>query len=161
MAIQVGDTLPDATFKVMTENGPADRTTADVFAGKTVAFFAVPGAFTPTCHMNHLPGYLQNLDAIKAKGVDAIAVTAVNDVFVMNQWAKSTGADGKIHFLADGSAAFAKAIGLELDASAFGMGMRSKRYAMIVKDRKVTWLGVEDAPGKAVASGADALIAAL
>lgn len=161
MAISVGETLPDATFKVMTENGPADRTTADIFAGKTVAFFAVPGAFTPTCHMNHLPGYLQNLDAIKAKGVDTIAVTSVNDVFVMNQWQKSTGATGKIEFLADGSAAFAKAIGLELDATAFGLGIRSKRYAMIVRDRTVTWLGVEDAPGKAVASGAEALISAL
>src|SRR6478736_5682186 len=113
--IKVGDRLPSTKFKVMTAEGPAERTTDDVFKGKKVVLFAVPGAFTPTCHKNHLPGFLKNADTIKAKGVDTIAVTGVNDVFVMNAWKKDTGAEGKIEFLADGSAHFAKAIGLDLD----------------------------------------------
>ena len=158
MPIKVGDRLPNATFTVMTADGPADKTTDDIFKGKKVVLFAVPGAFTPTCHKNHLPGFLKNADAIKAKGVDTIAVTGVNDVFVMNAWKKDTGAEGKIEFLADGSADFAKAIGLSLDATAGGLGIRSKRYSMVVDDGTVKSLNIEEAPGKAELSGADALI---
>src|SRR3954454_8220409 len=113
--IKVGDRLPSAKFKVMGPEGPADKTTDDIFKGKKVVLFAVPGAFTPTCHRNHLPGFVKNADMIKAKGIDAIAVTGVNDVFVMDAWKKASGAEGKVEFLADGSADFAKAIGLNLD----------------------------------------------
>src|SRR5882757_1163423 len=115
MTIKVGDRLPNATFTVMTADGPAVKTTDDIFKGKKVVLFAVPGAFTPTCHKNHLPGFLNNADAIKAKGVDTIAVTGVNDVFVMDAWKKASGAEGKIEFLADGSAKFASALGLSID----------------------------------------------
>lgn len=158
MTIAVGDTLPDAKFKISTADGPAELTTADVFAGKKVVLFAVPGAFTPTCHMNHLPGFLENADAFKAKGIDTIACVSVNDVFVMKAWAAATGAEGKITFLADGSADFAKAIGLDLDLSGGGLGIRSKRYAMIVDDGVVTSLDIEEAPGKATVSGAAAVL---
>ena len=159
--INVGDRLPNAKFKVMTAEGPADKTTDDIFKGKKVVLFAVPGAFTPTCSRNHLPGFVNNASAIKAKGVDTIAVTGVNDVFVMDAWRKAAGAEGKIEFLADGSADFAKAIGLHLDASAMGLGMRSKRYSMIVEDGVVKSLSVEETPGKAELSGADAMLKAL
>ncbi|MHC5654581.1 peroxiredoxin [Stappia sp.] len=160
MTIKVGDKLPDAKFKIMTADGPAERTSADLFSGRTVVLFAVPGAFTPTCHLNHLPGFVEHADTILSKGVDEIAVVSVNDVFVMDAWEKASGA-GKIAFLADGSAEFTKAIGLELDASGFGMGVRSKRYAMIVKDGVVTALNVEDTPGTAEVSGAAAILSAL
>jgi glutaredoxin/glutathione-dependent peroxiredoxin len=123
-----------------------------------VVLFAVPGAFTPTCHKNHMPGFVKNADAIKAKGIDTIAVTAVNDVFVMDAWKKASGAEGKIEFLADGSADFAKAIGLSLDASARGLGIRSQRYCMVVDDGVVKSISVEDTPGKAELSGADNLL---
>ena len=159
--IAVGDKLPDAKFKIMTADGPAETTTADVFGGKKVVLFAVPGAFTPTCNNNHLPGYLENIDAFKAKGVDTVACVAVNDVFVQTAWAKHTGADGKILFLADGSADFARALGLELDASGAGLGIRSKRYAMLVEDGVVKVLNIEDVPSKAVASSADEILKAL
>ena len=158
MTIKVGDKLPETTFRVMTADGPAPKTTDEVFKGRKVVLFAVPGAFTPTCSNNHLPGFLAKLDEIKAKGIDHVAVTAVNDVFVMNAWAKASGGEGKIEFLADGSADLAKAIGLELDATGGGLGVRSKRYAMIVNDGTVEWLAVEDAPGKADATGADAVL---
>lgn len=161
MAIKVGDKLPDATFKAVGPDGPEDLSTGDLFPGKTVVLFAVPGAFTPTCHRNHLPGYLDNLGAIKEKGVDTVAVVSVNDVFVMDAWAKATGGDGKLVFLADGSAAFTTAIGMELDASGFGMGIRSKRYAMVVEDGVVTTLNIEETPGQAVVSGAAAILGAL
>ena len=158
MAIKVGDRLPEAKFRVMTAEGPGWKTTDEVFKGKKVVLFAVPGAFTPTCHKNHLPGFVQNADAIKAKGVDTIAVTAVNDGFVMDAWKKASGAEGKVEFLADGNGDFAKAIDMTLDASANGLGVRSKRYAMLVEDGVVKKLNVEDAPGKADISGADALL---
>lgn len=161
MTIAVGDTLPHATFRVMTADGPATRTTDEVFKGRKVVLFAVPGAFTPTCHRNHLPGYLMHFDAIMAKGVDAIAVTGVNDVFVMNAWAESTGGKDKIEFLADGNGDFAKAIGLALDGTGFGLGTRSQRYSMIVEDGVVASLNVEDGPSKADISGAEALLAKL
>jgi glutaredoxin/glutathione-dependent peroxiredoxin len=160
MPIKVGDRLPEAKFRVMTAEGPGWKTTDEVFKGKKVVLFAVPGAFTPTCHKNHLPGFVKNAAAIKAKGIDAIAVTAVNDGFVMDAWKKASGADA-IEFLADGSAEFAKAIDMTLDASANGLGVRSKRYCMLVDDGVVKSLAVEDAPGKADISGADALLKAL
>jgi glutaredoxin/glutathione-dependent peroxiredoxin len=158
MPIKVGDRLPNATFRVMTPDGPKPKNTDEVFKGKKVVLFAVPGAFTPTCSKNHLPGFLTNADAIKAKGIDAIAVTSVNDAFVQDAWKKATDPENKIEFLSDGSADFAKALGLELDASAMGLGIRSKRYSMIVEDGVVKSLNIEDAPGKADISGADALM---
>jgi peroxiredoxin len=158
MTIAVGDTLPQATFRVMTDDGPATRTTDEIFKGRKVVLFAVPGAFTPTCHKNHLPGYLANYDAIKAKGIDAIAVTGVNDVFVMDAWAKSTGGTGKIDYLADGNGDFAKALGLALDGTGFGLGTRSQRYSMVVDDGVVRVLHVEDTPSRADVSGAEALL---
>jgi len=161
MAIKVGDRLPNTTFTTMTADGPKPQTTDDIFKGKKVVLFAVPGAFTPTCHKNHLPGFLTNADKIKAKGVDTIAVTGVNDVFVMNAWKKDTGADGKIEFLADGAGAFAKAIGLSLDLSERGLGLRSQRYSMLVEDGVVKSLNIEDAPGKADISGDENLLKGL
>ena len=159
--IKVGDRLPNATFTTMTPDGPKPQTTDDIFKGKKVVLFAVPGAFTPTCHKNHLPGFLTNADKIKGKGIDTIAVTGVNDVFVMDAWKQNTGAAGKIEFLADGSAAFAKALGLDMDLSERGLGMRSKRYAMVVDDGVVKTLNVEEAPGKADVSGAENLLKGL
>jgi glutaredoxin/glutathione-dependent peroxiredoxin len=161
MTIKIGDRLPEATFRIMTADGPKPVSTADVFAGKKMVLFAVPGAFTPTCHKNHLPGFVQHGDLIKAKGIDGIAVTGVNDVFVMKAWAEASGAEGKIEFLSDGNADFAKAIGLEMDGSGFGLGTRSKRYAMIVKDGVVEQLAVEDAPGQAAVSSAEAILGML
>jgi glutaredoxin/glutathione-dependent peroxiredoxin len=159
MTLSIGDRLPEASFKQATADGPKDVVLAELTAGKTIVLFAVPGAFTPTCHNNHLPGFLAHLDAFKAKGVDAVAVTAVNDVHVMKAWANATEAMDKIMFLADGSGNFAKAVGLELDASAFGMGMRSKRYAALVVDGVVKQLNIEDMPGKAESSSAETLLA--
>jgi glutaredoxin/glutathione-dependent peroxiredoxin len=158
MTIKVGDRLPNATFTVMTADGPKPKATDEIFKGKKVVLFAVPGAFTPTCHKNHLPGFLQNADAIKAKGINSIAVTGVNDVFVMDAWKKATGADNKIEFLADGSGDFAKALGLTADLVARGLGVRSQRYSMVVEDGVVKTLNVEDQPGKADISGADNLL---
>ena len=157
MAIKVGDRIPSASFTVMTAEGPKPKTTDEIFKGKKVVLFAVPGAFTPTCHKNHLPGFVAKADAIKAKGVDTIAVTGVNDVFVMDAWKKASGA-AKIEFLADGSAAFAKAIGLSIDLGERGLGTRSQRYCMLVEDGVVKTLNVEEAPGKADLSGADNLL---
>ena len=161
MPIKVGDRLPNATFRVMTPDGPKPKTTEEVFKGKKVVLFAVPGAFTPTCHKNHLPGFVKNAEAIKGKGIDAIAVTSVNDPFVQDAWKKASDPDNKIDFLADGSGDFAKAVGMELDASANGLGMRSKRYCMVVEDGVVKSLNIEDAPGKADISGADNLLKSL
>ena len=146
MAIQVGDKLPEATFAVMGAEGPEQKSTADVFGGRKVVLFAVPGAFTPTCHKGHMPGFVKHTDEIKAKGVDAVACTSVNDVFVMDAWAKESGATGKIEMLADGSADFAKKIGLDLDLTERGLGMRSKRYSMLVEDGVVKSVNVEAAP---------------
>ena len=158
MPIKVGDRLPEAKFRVMGRDGPVWKTTDEVFKGKKVVLFAVPGAFTPTCSNNHLPGFLKNADAIKAKGVVTIAVTGVNDVFVFDAWKKATGAGGKIEFLADGNGEFAKALDLALDGSAAGLGIRSKRYALLAEDGVVRKLNVEDTPGKAENSGADNLL---
>jgi len=158
MTIKVGDKLPAATFRVMTPDGPAPKTADDIFKGKKVVLLAVPGAFTPTCHKKHLPGFVENAGAIKAKGVDTIAVTSVNDVFVMDAWKKATGAEGKVEFLADGTGEFAKAIGLTFDGSGNGLGIRSRRYSMLVDNGVVKSLNIEEAPGKVEISGADALL---
>jgi peroxiredoxin (alkyl hydroperoxide reductase subunit C) len=157
MAIKVGDKVPSGTFTVMTADGPKPMTTDDLFKGKKVVLFAVPGAFTPTCSVKHLPSFVQNADALKTKGVDTIACIAVNDAFVMAAWAKENGVDGKITMLADGSAAFTKAIGLELDLIGRGMGTRSQRYALIAQDGKVTHLAVE-APGGFDVSRAESIL---
>jgi peroxiredoxin len=161
MTIKVGDRIPDATFTVMTSDGPQTRTTEEFFKGRRVVLIGVPGAFTPTCHRNHLPGFVSKADEILGKGIDEIAVTGVNDVFVMDAWAKQSGAEGKVTFLADGSANFAKAIGLSLDMSQRGLGTRSQRYSMLIDDGVVRKLNIEEAPGKAEVSGADALLKAL
>ena len=158
MTIQVGDRLPQTTFRVMTVDGAKPKTTDDVFAGRKVVLIGVPGAFTPTCHRNHLPGYIENAASFTEKGVDAIAVTAVNDVFVMDAWAKASGGEGKVEFLADGNGDFAKALGLTLDASGNGLGVRSKRYSMVVDDGVVKSLNIEETAGKADTSGADNLL---
>ena len=153
MTIKTGDTLPDATFTTMGEDGPMPVKSSELFTGKKVVLFAVPGAFTPTCSAKHLPGFKEHLDAIRAKGVDAVACTSVNDVFVMDSWGKASGADG-VHMLADGNAEFANAIGLTMDASGFGMGERSQRYAMVVDDGVVKHLFVEG-PGEFKVSSAE------
>ena len=161
MPIKVGDRLPNAKFRVMSVEGPVWKTTDEIFKGKKVALFAVPGAFTPTCNNLHMPSFLNNADAIKAKGVSKIAVTGVNDVFVMEAWKKSTGAGDKVEFLADGNGEFAKAIDMAFDGSGNGLGTRSKRYSMLVEDGLVKKLNVEDAPGKCDISGGQALLAQL
>ncbi len=152
MKIKVGDKLPEATFMEMTADGPAPISTGEVFAGKTVALFAVPGAFTPTCSAKHLPGFVSKKSDLAGKGVDEIVCTSVNDVFVMGAWGSSAGADGAVRMLADGNGAFAKALGLEMDASGFGMGQRSQRYSMLVKDGIVAELNVEQGGGFEVSS---------
>ncbi|KAA5805357.1 peroxiredoxin [Alkalicaulis satelles] len=144
MTIKTGDALPDVTFMIMTADGPAPATTSDIFKGKRVALFAVPGAFTPTCSAKHLPGFVTRSGELKAKGIDTIACTSVNDVFVMAAWAKDQGAGEDVTMLADGNGDFAKAVGLELDGSKWGIGPRSQRYAMVVKDGVVEHLFVED-----------------
>ncbi len=161
MSIKVGDRLPEATFTVMTPDGPTERASAAIFPGRKVVLLAVPGAFTPTCSMNHLPPFIAKADAIKAKGVDEILVTGVNDVFVMGAWEAQTGGTGKVTYLADGSAEFAKATGLTLDLTSRGLGLRSQRYAMVVEDGVVNSLAVEDSPGQAEKSSADEILKVL
>jgi peroxiredoxin len=150
--------VPEAKFRVMGPEGPAWKSTDDIFKGKKVALFAVPGAYTGTCHKMHMPSIVQNADAIKGKGVDAIAVTGVNDVFVMSAWKRDTDPDNKVEFLADGNAEFAKAMDLSFDGSALGLGVRSKRYCMVVEDGVVKSLNVEESPGKVDVSGGDSLL---
>ncbi|MCB8873833.1 peroxiredoxin [Acidisoma silvae] len=158
--IKVGDTIPDVTVTAATAGGPEQTTTNAIFAGKTVVLFAVPGAFTPTCSARHLPGFVENAQAFFDKGVDTIACIAVNDAFVMGAWGKDQGVEGKVVMLADGSGDFAKAVGLELDLVARGMGVRSQRYALIAKNGVVTHLGVEEG-GAFEASKAETVLAAL
>ena len=155
--IQVGEHLPQATFRVIGPEGPMARTTDDVFKGRRIVLIGVPGAFTPSCHRNHLPGFVEKRGEIQARGIDAVAVTSVNDVFVLDAWSKASGAEG-IEFLADGNADFARAVGLDLDGSGFGLGTRSKRYAMLVDDGVVRILNVEESPTKAEVSGAEAML---
>ncbi|HEY0439137.1 MAG TPA: peroxiredoxin [Xanthobacteraceae bacterium] len=161
MAIKVGDRIPSSRFRVTTAEGPAWKTTDDIFKGKKVVLFGVPGAFTGTCHKSHLPGFIQNAAAIKAKGVDTIAVTGVNDHFVMDAWKDASSAAGKVEFLADGNGEFAKAIDMTFDGSGNGLGTRSKRYAMVVDDGVVKQLSVEEAPGKVELTSAENLLKAL
>jgi len=159
MTIKVGDTLPEASFVVMGADGPEAVTTAEFFGGKTVALFAVPGAFTPTCHLKHVPSYVNNADALRAKGVDAIACISVNDPFVLKAWAEATGAGtAGITMLADAEASFTKAIGLDFSAAAVGLIARSQRYAMVVKDGKVDVLNIEGSPGEALTSTGEAIL---
>lgn len=158
--IKVGDTIPAQKLTSATPDGPKELTTDEVFAGKKVVMFAVPGAFTLTCSARHLPGYVQNIDALHAKGVHSIVCLAVNDAFVMSAWAKDQGVDDRITMLADGSGAFTKSVGLELDLTARGFGMRSQRYAMVVEDGKVTHLEVER-PGGFEVSKAEHVLASL
>jgi peroxiredoxin len=153
MAIKVGDTIPlDLNLKEMGDSGPRDVSLRDLCKGKRVVLFAVPGAFTPTCSMKHLPGFVSGAGNLKAKGVDEIACVSVNDAFVMDAWGKAQGSAGKVRMLADGNGDFTRAIGLELDASGFGMGKRSQRYAMVLNDGKVEELLVEPAGGLKVSS---------
>ena len=154
MTIAPGQRLPDATFKIMTADGAVNMTTDDIFSGKKVVLFGVPGAFTPTCSMNHLPGFIENHDAILAKGVDAVAVVAVNDHHVMRAWAKASGGEGKLLFLADGNGEFARTAGLEQDMSKGGMGTRFRRFSAIVDDGVVKALNLEERAGTAEISGA-------
>ena len=160
MAIKAGDRMPAGTLKTMTKEGPKEITTDDLFKGKKVVFFSVPGAFTPTCDAKHLPGFVQLADQILAKGVDTIACTAVNDVFVMNAWGKHSGVADKILMLADGNGTYAKALGLELDASGFGMGTRGQRFAIVVKDGVAEHVNVE-APGQFKVSAAEHILGQL
>jgi peroxiredoxin len=156
--IKVGDRLPDLSFKVMRGEHPHDYSVTELFRNKRVLLVSVPGAFTPTCHRNHLPGYLMHADELLNKGIDKIYVTGVNDVYVMDAWREASQAGNKVTFLADGSADFAKAVGLTLDASAHGLGLRALRYAMVVADCVIEQLLVEDVPSKADISSAENLL---
>jgi len=160
MTIQVGDKIPASGFAHMTSEGPAPMTTDELFSGKKVVMFAVPGAFTPTCSAKHLPGFVNNAGEIKAKGVDTIACLSVNDPFVMGAWGKDQNVGDNVLMLADGSGAFAKALGLDWDLSERGLGLRSQRFAMIVEDGTVTHLAVEEGGGFDVSS-AESVMAAL
>jgi peroxiredoxin (alkyl hydroperoxide reductase subunit C) len=157
MTIQVGDKIPDITLTTMTAEGPAPVTSADLFGGKKVVLFAVPGAFTPTCSAKHLPGFVGNADAIKAKGVDTVACLSVNDPFVMGAWGKDQNVGSNVMMLADGAAAFNTAMGLDWDLSSKGLGVRSQRYVMVVDDGTVTHLAVEEAGAFDVSSAESVL----
>jgi peroxiredoxin len=159
MTIQAGDQIPDSTFTIMSDGKPAPLTVSELFGGKKVVLFSVPGAFTPTCSAKHLPGFVDHADLILEKGVDTIACVSVNDVFVMNAWGKSANAD-KVMMLADGNGDFATALGLELDASGFGMGQRSQRFALIAENGVVTQLFIEK-PGEFLVSSAEHILSSL
>ena len=160
MTIKVGDKVPSVTLREMTSDGPKSVATDELFAGKTVALFALPGAFTPTCSAKHVPGFVQNYDALKAKGVDLIACLSVNDAFVMGAWGKDQGAGDKVRMLADGNGEFTEAVGLVMDGSKFGMGKRSQRYSMIIHNGVVKTLNVEQ-PGAFEVSSAEHLLGQL
>ena len=160
MTIKAGDKMPAGEFGVMTDKGPGSMSTDELFAGKKVALISVPGAFTPTCSMSHLPGYVQNAETIQAKGVDTIACMAVNDVFVMSAWGKDQEVGDKVLMLADGNGDYTRALGLELDGTGFGMGMRGQRFALIVDDGVATHVAVE-APAQFEVSKAEAILDAL
>ncbi len=160
MTIQVGESIPSAKLMQGTAEGPKETTTEELFGGKTVVLFGVPGAFTPTCSAKHLPGFVTQYDALRAKGADVVACMAVNDAFVMAAWGKDQGVGDKVVMLADGSADFTKKLGLELDLTARGLGVRSQRFALVAKNGKVTHVAVE-APGAFEVSKAEAVLAAL
>ena len=157
MTIKVGDKIPEATLMTPTAEGPKPVSTTDLFKGKTVALFSVPGAFTPTCSAKHLPGFIDNADKLKAKGVDEIVCMSVNDAFVMGAWSKSAGADGTVTMVGDGNADFAKALGLTMDGTKIGFGTRSQRFSAIVKDGVVQALNVEE-PGAFKVSSAEHML---
>jgi glutaredoxin/glutathione-dependent peroxiredoxin len=161
MAIKIGDRLPEATFRVMGPDGIKTLTTGEVFGGKRVVLFAVPGAFTPTCHLKHLPGFIESAGDFKKQGIDTVACVAVNDPFVLGAWEEASGGKGKVLFLSDGNAEFTKKIGMDFDGSGIGLGTRSKRYAAFVDDGVVKVLNVEDSPGVADASTAAKVLDAL
>ena len=161
MTIKVGDKIPSATLRYLSPEGPKEITTDELFGGKKVALFAVPGAFTPACSQRHLPGFVERAADLKAKGIDTIACVAVNDTFVMDAWGKAQNVGDKVMMLADGSGDFARAVGLELDARGRGLGMRSQRYSMLVDNGVVKSLNVEAQPGQVEASSADAMLKAL
>ena len=161
MTINVGDRLPSVSLKQLTSEGVKEFTTDEIFRGKRIVLIAVPGAFTPACSQRHLPGYVDKAAEIKAKGIDEIACVAVNDAFVMGAWGRDQKAEGKVRMLADGSGDFTRALGLELDLSKGGLGMRSKRYSMLVDDGVVRSLNVEQQPGQVELSGAEAMLKAL
>ena len=160
MTIKTGDTLPQGRFMVIKSDGPGSVSTDELFKGKKVVVFSVPGAFTPPCSREHLPGFVEHVDEIKKKGDDTVACMAVNDMFVMDAWGKGAGAEGKVMMLADGNGEYARALGLEMDASGFGMGQRGQRFAMVVDDGKVTQLYVEK-PGEFKVSSAENVLANL
>ena len=160
MTISVGNKMPPGRFDILRDGDPGFMETSEVFDGKTVVLVSVPGAFTPTCSMNHLPGFVDHADEILAKGVETIACMAVNDVFVMNAWGKDRGVGDKVMMLADGNGEYARALGLEMDGTAFGMGTRGQRFALVVDDGTVTHIGVE-APGQFEVSKAEAILEAL
>ncbi len=160
MAIQAGEKMPSGTFGIMTDSGPGAISTDDLFSGKKVVLVSVPGAFTPTCSMNHLPGFVDHAEAILGKGVDTIACTAVNDVFVMDAWGKDRGVGDNVMMLADGNGDYAKALGLEMDGTAFGLGIRGQRFAIVVDDGVATHVAVE-APGEFEVSKAESILNAL
>lgn len=158
MTIAIGDKFPDSSFKIMSEDGPRDISSSEIFSGKRIVLFALPGAFTPTCHREHLPGYIDNLEVIKSKGIDDVYVLSVNDIWVMNAWAKSTNGLGKIGFLADGSAEVTTALGMDVNTGPGGMGIRSKRYSMLLEDEIVKTLNIEEKRGQTVNSGAATIL---
>ena len=161
MTISVGHSAPEGTLKVITSDGPTEKAAADLFGHGTVVLVGVPGAFTPTCNDNHVPGYLENADAFKARGVDAIYILSANDHHVMRAWEKSLGSEGKVHMISDWDATYAKALGLEIDISAYGLGMRAKRFSILFKDGKAAIINVEDNPGQVSNTSAAALMSAM
>ncbi len=161
MTIKAGDRIPDVTFTIMGASGPEPLNSGGYFKGRKVVLFSVPGAFTPTCHKTHLPGFIAKADAIAARGVDKMAVVAVNDVFVLDAWLEASGAKGKVDGLADGSAVFAKATGTELDLEGAGLGLRSKRYAALIDDGVVKWIDIEDNSSCATVSSAESALGKL
>jgi peroxiredoxin len=160
MTIQVGDKMPEGTFGLMTAEGPGAISTDELFAGKKVVLVSVPGAFTPTCTMKHLPGFVEQAEALKAEGVDTVACMAVNDVFVMDAWGKDRGVGDKVLMLADGNGDYARALDLEMDGTGFGMGMRGQRFAIVVEDGTATHVAVE-APGQFEVSKVEAILQAI
>ena len=160
MSIKVGERMPEGKFKTMSESGPKDLSTGELFNGKKVVLFSVPGAFTPTCDAKHLPGYLGQFDALKSKGIDTVACMAVNDVFVMNAWGKASNVGGKVLMLADGNGDYSRALGLEMDGKGFGMGMRGQRFAIVVEDGVAKQVNIE-APGQFKVSAAEFILGQL
>jgi len=160
MTIQAGDTMPDGSFGIMTDSGPGSISTEELFSGKKVVLISVPGAFTPTCSLKHLPGFVEQAEALKTKGVDTVACMAVNDVYVMDAWGREQGVEDKVLMLADGNGDYTKSLGLENDSTRFGMGIRGKRFALVVDDGVATHVAV-DVPGTFEVSSAEAILATL